>query len=162
MEHLAEKVEDREVKLEALESILGGQKLEDDSIPLGQPVQAGWLSSGFGTRIHPLTGKKHYHRGIDFAGREGSAVLAVASGVVTRSDRKRGYGKVVEINHGNGYVTRYGHNRTNLVKPGDTVRRGDVVALMGSTGKSTGPHVHFEVHRNGKIVNPSRYIRGSR
>ncbi|MCG8123970.1 MAG: M23 family metallopeptidase, partial [Candidatus Thiodiazotropha taylori] len=101
-------------------------------------------------------------KGMDFAGKAGSEVVAVAAGGVTWADDRYGYGKLVEINHGKGYITRYGHNAEILVEIGDRVKQGEVVAKMGSTGRSTGPHVHFEVVRNGKIVDPTKYILSKR
>ena len=98
-------------------------------------------------------------RGIDFAGRDGSDVLAVASGVVSWSGHRSGYGTMVEVSHGDGLSTRYAHNQENLVEVGDLVRRGEVIALMGSTGRSTGPHVHFEVFKHGRAVDPATYVR---
>jgi murein DD-endopeptidase MepM/ murein hydrolase activator NlpD len=97
---------------------------------------------------------------MDFAAKTGTSVLAVAGGVVTWSGKRFGYGNLVEINHGNGYVTRYGHNKENLVNVGDTVKKGESVSLMGSTGRSTGPHVHFEVLQNGRQINPERFVQG--
>lgn len=149
---------DREQKLSVLERLLMDRSLRERVFPSGRPVTEGWLSSGFGKRADPFTGKQEYHDGVDFAGKEGANVMSVGDGVVTWSGKRSGYGNLVEINHGNGYVTRYGHNRKQLVEIGDTVRKGQMIALMGSTGRSTGPHVHFEVLRNGKPVNPSRYI----
>ena len=98
------------------------------------------------------------HDGVDFAGAEGSDVIAVAGGIVTDASSRSGYGNIVELNHGNGYVTRYAHNHSLTGKVGDIVEKGQVIALMGRSGRSTGPHVHFEVLRNGKSVNPERYI----
>jgi len=121
-------------------------------------VDKGLLSSKFGKRIDPFTGEMEQHKGIDIAGKEGSDVLATGDGVVIWSDTRSGYGNLVEIDHGNGIVTRYGHNKALLVEVGDTVRKGQPVALMGSTGRSTGPHVHIEVLRDGKQVNPSQYL----
>jgi len=151
-------LDDREQKLSVLERLLMDRSLRERVFPSGRPVTEGWLSSGFGKRADPFTGKQEYHDGVDFAGKEGADVMSVGDGVVTWSGKRSGYGNLVEINHGNGYVTRYGHNRKQLVEIGDTVRKGQMIALMGSTGRSTGPHVHFEVLRNGKPVNPSRYI----
>ena len=108
-----------------------------------------------------LNGKKAFHQGIDFAGKKGSEIVAVASGVVTWSGKRDGFGYLVEVNHGNGLVTRYAHNQKNLVKVGDAVKKGQVIALMGSSGRATGPHVHFEVLRNGRSVNPIKYVRAS-
>ena len=98
------------------------------------------------------------HKGIDFAGKAGSDVIAVASGVVTRAERQAGYGYLVEIDHGNGFRTRYGHNAELLVERGTHVLQGETIGKMGTSGRSTGPHVHFEVIRNGKIVNPKPYV----
>ena len=104
-----------------------------------------------------MTGKVEFHDGIDYAGKPGSPLLAVASGIVTWSGVRYGYGNMVEINHGNGYQTRYAHNKKNLVVIGQKVDKGQVIGLMGSSGRSTGTHVHFEVVNNGKAVNPKKY-----
>jgi len=148
---------DREQKLSVLESLLMSRSLKERVMPSGRPIQDGWLSSRYGKRNDPFTGKQDFHHGLDFAGKRGSEVVAVGDGVVNWAGKRSGYGYLVEVNHGNGYVTRYGHNQKNLVKAGDTVKKGQQIALMGSTGRSTGPHVHFEVLRNGKTVNPARY-----
>jgi murein DD-endopeptidase MepM/ murein hydrolase activator NlpD len=113
-------------------------------------------------RNDPFTGKRTMHKGIDFAGKEGSDVVAVAAGVVTWAGVQNGYGMLVEINHGKGYVTRYGHNKALLVQVGDRVKQGQTIGKMGSTGRSTGPHVHFEVIHNDKVVNPTKYIQDER
>lgn len=159
MDRIAGLLRDREDKLSALEQMLMNRELLAEVTPSGRPVKKGWRSSGFGKRTDPFNGKKSYHRGVDFAGKRGSEVVAVASGVVIRSERASGYGNVVEIRHGDGYSTLYAHNQENLVKDGDVVTKGQSIALLGSTGRSSGPHVHFEVHRNGKIVNPNRFVR---
>ena len=153
--HLTDRLE----KLRVIESLLINSNYENDAYPAGRPIKKGWLSSPFGLRRDPLSGKKAYHKGIDFAAKAGSDVIAVAGGVVTIAKAKKGYGHLVEINHGTGYATRYGHNRKLLVKLGDAVKRGQVIAEVGSTGRSTGPHVHFEVRRNGKAINPRRFLR---
>ena len=129
------------------------------SAPGGRPLDSGYISSRYGTRPDPFTGKNAFHAGIDFAAAPGTRVLVVADGVVSFAGRDRNYGKLVEITHGNGYVTRYAHNSTLLVEPGQTVRRGDALALMGSTGRSTGTHLHFEVLRDGRHVNPMSFVR---
>jgi len=131
------------------------------AIPQGRPItdSNGWLSSYYGNRIDPFTGKKTFHKGVDFAGKQGSDVIAVADGIITWTGKRSGYGQLVEIDHGNGYVTRYAHNKKLLVKVGDRVKKGQTVAAMGSTGRSTGPHVHFEVLRDGKAVNPYNFIK---
>jgi murein DD-endopeptidase MepM/ murein hydrolase activator NlpD len=159
MDRIASLLSDREHKLNALEQLLMNRELLAEVTPSGRPVKKGWLSSGFGKRTDPFSGKKSYHRGVDFAGKRGSEVVAVASGVVVRSEKASGYGNLVEIRHADGYSTLYGHNQKNLVSEGDVVTKGDTIALLGSTGRSSGPHVHFEVHRNGQSVNPSRFVR---
>lgn len=156
---LSTALDDREIQLDILSELIQGQQLKSDATPSGRPVLAGWLSSRYGTRIDPFNGKKAWHEGVDFAGREGADIVAVASGVVSWSGERYGYGKMVEVAHGDGVITRYAHNQENLVKVGDMVRRGDVVALMGNSGRSTGPHVHFEVHKNGRPVDPASYLR---
>lgn len=153
---------DREQQLDILESLLSNRKLEEQSWLSGRPVEKGWISSYYGKRNDPFSGKPSFHHGIDFAGKEGSNVVAVASGVVTYTGSRSGYGEMVEISHGDGFVTRYSHNRENLVKPGDVVRKGQSIALMGSTGRSTGAHVHYEVYKHGRSVDPSSYVRRTR
>ena len=150
---------DREHKLGVVETLLMDRSLSERVIPSGRPIRKGWLSSKFGKRADPFTGKQEHHKGVDFAGREGADVLAVGDGVVTWSGKRSGYGNLVEINHGNGYVTRYGHNKANTVEAGETVKKGQQIAMIGSTGRSTGPHVHFEVLRNGRQVNPAKFIK---
>jgi murein DD-endopeptidase MepM/ murein hydrolase activator NlpD len=122
-------------------------------------VESGYISSLYGQRTDPFDGNQASHHGIDFAAVAGTQVLAVADGVVSHTGTDGGYGRMVEITHGNGYVTRYAHNAKLLVKPGQTVKRGDPIALMGSTGRSTGPHVHFEVLRDGRPMNPLSFVR---
>jgi murein DD-endopeptidase MepM/ murein hydrolase activator NlpD len=146
------------VQLLALENVILSRSLKDAIQPEGRPVEQGFISSYFGERQDPFTGHEAVHRGLDFAAASGSHVVAVAAGIVTWSDTRPGYGSLVEINHGNGYVTRYGHNQRNLVNVGQTVTRGQAVALMGSSGRSTGPHVHFEVLKDGRQVDPLTFI----
>jgi murein DD-endopeptidase MepM/ murein hydrolase activator NlpD len=149
---------DRNVQLSVIEDFLLSRKLRDEVHPEGRPVTSGYISSRFGNRNDPFTGRRAYHKGIDFAGRAGADVVAVASGIVTWSGDRYGYGEMVEVNHGNGYVTRYAHNADNLVQVGDTVKRGDLIARMGETGRATGPNLHFEVMLNGQAVDPLTYI----
>jgi murein DD-endopeptidase MepM/ murein hydrolase activator NlpD len=153
-DHLA----DRDRQLTVLEDLLLNRKLRDEVRPEGRPVTSGYVSSQFGSRTDPFTGRRAFHKGVDFAGREGAEVVAVASGVVIWSGERYGYGQLVEVNHGNGYVTRYAHNVDNLVAVGDTVRRGQVIARMGDTGRATGPNLHFEVLLNDEPVNPLTYV----
>lgn len=149
----------REVQFDLLAGLLSAEQLQAAATPAGRPIRRGWQSSPYGNRIDPITGKRAWHDGADFAGREGSDILAVASGVVSWSGYQNGYGNLIEVSHGDGLSTRYGHNAENLVEVGDLVRRGDVIALMGNTGRSTGPHVHFEVFKNGRTVDPATYVK---
>lgn len=153
---------DRERQMRVLEDLLLASRLQKQVRPSGWPIEPGWVSSGYGMRIDPFTGLRAYHAGVDFAAPVGSDVLSVASGIVTDVGERFGYGVLVEINHGNGYTTRYGHNSSAAVKVGDQVRKGQAIARIGSTGRSTGPHVHFEVMLNGKVVNPAQYIDAAR
>ena len=161
MNLLGEQLSNREAQLDTLESVLMNQNLKDRVYPQGRPVSAGWISSYFGKRTDPFTGKAAIHTGIDFAGKSGAEITAVADGIVTWSADRYGYGIMVELNHGNGYSTRYAHNLENLVSIGDEVKKGQVVALMGKTGRATGPNLHFEVLHNGSRVNPLKFIRES-
>ena len=161
MQMLDEQLSNREAQLGVLESVLMGQNLTDRVYPQGRPVGSGWISSYFGKRTDPFTGKPANHTGIDFAGKLGDQVVAVADGVVTWSADRYGYGVMVEINHGNGYSTRYAHNAENLVDVGDEVKKGQTVALMGESGRATGPNLHFEVLKNGRRVNPVNFIRAA-
>lgn len=155
---LEERVDLRNAQLAALENVLIARQLREQIHPDGRPVRQGFISSYFGSRQDPFTGHGAFHKGLDFASQAGADVVAVAAGIVTWSGERAGYGNLVEINHGNGYVTRYGHNSRTLVAVGDTVQRGDPIALVGSTGRSTGPHVHFEVLRRGRQVDPLTFI----
>jgi murein DD-endopeptidase MepM/ murein hydrolase activator NlpD len=159
LDELDTTVADREHKLAMLEQVLMYRSVSQRVTPSGSAVEQGLLSSKFGSRIDPFTGKREAHKGIDVAGKEGSVILAVGDGVVTFAGNRKGYGNLVELDHGNGYATRYAHNQDHLVSIGETVRKGQPVALMGSTGRSTGPHVHVEVLRDGKQVNPAKYLK---
>lgn len=120
------------------------------------------MTSGFGTRTDPFTGKAARHSGVDIAAAQGTPVYATGDGYIGRSDFVGGYGNLVEINHGNGYQTRFGHLSQRYVRSGQYVRRGMIVGLIGSTGRSTGPHLHYEVRYNGVAQDPRPYIRGMR
>jgi len=161
MQGLGQELDSREAQLGVLESVILNQNLNDRVHPQGRPVKSGWMSSYFGRRTDPFTGKTATHRGVDFAGKEGAEIVAVADGVVTWSSKRYGYGQLVEINHGNGYSTRYAHNSENLVAVGEEVKKGQTVALMGETGRATGPNLHFEVLHQGQRVNPVNFIRDS-
>lgn len=153
-------LQDRHIQLSALETLLRNRRLEEQALPAGAPAigDGTWVSSLYGYRTDPLTGAREFHQGVDFAGKLGTMVTAVADGIVIWSARRAAYGNLVEISHGNGYVTKYAHNKRNLVSVGQKVEKGEVIALMGNSGRSTGPHVHFEVVKNGKHVNPGRYL----
>ena len=144
----------------SFESLL--EKLEDQrnflaSTPAIKPT-TGWISSSFGYRKSPFTGRREFHSGLDIATRLGTPIVATADGVVNYVGRKGLLGNLVTINHGHGIITRYGHISKALVKRGAKVKRGETIALIGSTGRSTGPHVHYEVRLNGVPVNPKKYI----
>ena len=158
LSQLEQRVDLRESQLSALENLILARELKQEIHPEGRPVAHGFISSYFGERSDPFDGRDAFHKGVDFAGAQGSNVTAVAAGVVTWAGERSGYGKLIEINHGVGFVTRYAHNERTLVTVGQTVKRGEPVALMGSTGRSTGPHVHFEVLRNGRQVDPLSFI----
>lgn len=158
LEGLAVQLKSRESELGVLESLLRNREYHQGTVVAGRPVTWGWVSSAYGKRVDPFNGQMAWHAGVDFAGRDGSEVVAVASGVVTYADKRHGYGKMVEINHGDGYVTRYGHHASLAVTTGDIVKKGQVIGTMGSSGRSTGPHVHFEVLKNGRHVDPKAYV----
>lgn len=161
LDQLSAEVQDREQKLGVLENLFLNRNVQLAAQPTGPPVTGGYVSSLYGMRIDPFTGDVSMHSGMDFAGSEGEAVEAVAAGVVTWAGDRSGYGNMVEIDHGNGYATRYGHNETILVHVGEIVKKGQEIALMGSTGRSTGPHVHFEVLYNGVAVDPAKFVKAA-
>ncbi|MFQ3230475.1 M23 family metallopeptidase [Reinekea sp.] len=158
LNELGLQIENREQQLRVLNSLLGDRKIQSETFVAGRPISKGWMSSRYGYRNDPFNGNLAWHDGVDFAGKDGSTIVSVASGVVTWAGERYGYGNLVEINHGNGYVTRYAHAKEVLVEVGDVIKKADVIALMGSTGRSTGPHVHFEVLLQGKSVDPAKYI----
>jgi septal ring factor EnvC (AmiA/AmiB activator) len=129
LDGLSTQIKDRERQLSVLESLISTRNLSTQIVPGGRPVTQGWISSYFGQRTDPFTGHLAYHKGLDFAGPAGSQVVAVASGVVTYAKERFGYGKTVEINHGNGYVTRYAHNQRLLVTAGDTIQKGQAISF---------------------------------
>lgn len=133
-------------------------QLELSFTGIGKAVTNGWISSFYGPRYDPFTGRKAWHGGVDIAGKEGAEIKALAAGIVTFADSKGGYGQFIEIKHSNGLTTRYGHNKELLVKQGQVVRKGQTISLLGSSGRSTGPHLHLEVHKNGQAVDPGDYF----
>jgi len=159
LEQLEEQLEDRQQQLEILEGLMVDRKIQSDVFIAGRPLDRGWIASRFGQRPDPFTGRLTFHAGIDFTtGKSGADINTVAAGVVTWSGPRSGYGLMVEINHGNGFTTRYAHAEKLFVEVGDIVSKGQNIALVGSTGRSTGPHVHFEVYKNGRVVDPAAYI----
>lgn len=155
---LSARIDNRWAQLDTLQGVMNRGSSESAAFVSGLPVHSGWMSSSFGYRPDPFTGQTAWHNGVDFPGEVGSDILAVAAGVVTWADNREGYGLLVEVNHGNGYLTRYAHNSASKVKVGDIVKKGQILALMGNSGRSTGPHVHFEVYKDGRAVDPSSYI----
>ncbi|MBV1914305.1 MAG: M23 family metallopeptidase [Pseudomonadales bacterium] len=151
-------ISDRSRQLEILEAMLESRHIGQGLVVTRRPILKGWMSSPFGRRTDPFTGKPAWHAGIDFAGKQGSDIIAVAPGVVTWSGKRSSYGKMIEIDHGDGYVTRYAHAEQLLANKGDVISKGDTVAKMGSSGRSTGPHVHFEVYKQGRVVDPKTYL----
>lgn len=162
LDNLTRHANDREFQLGAADAVLFNQSIADQTALSGRPVSSGYVSSNFGKRNDPFSGQLAFHAGADFAGVEGDRVFSVAAGVVTWSGDRHGYGNLVEVDHGNGYVTRYAHNKRNLVKTGELVKKGQAVAQMGSTGRSTGPHVHFEILRDGKPIDPVKHMHAAR
>lgn len=158
IDNLTDQIQNRELQLETLQALLAKQKIQSDMFIAGRPITKGWMSSRYGRRTDPFNGNIAWHGGVDFAGKHGSDVISVAAGVVTWSADRNGYGTMVEINHGGGFSTRYAHNSENMVHVGDVVQKGQVIAKMGTSGRSTGPHVHFEVYKHGRAVDPATYI----
>ena len=161
LDRLSQVLADREEQLRVLEHLISARQTELSVMPGGWPVSRGYISSGYGMRSDPFTGHREFHAGLDFVVPEGSDVLAMGGGVVVWAGDHQAYGKMVEIDHGNGYVTRYAHNSKLLVTAGDIVRKGQVIAASGNTGRSTGPHVHLEVIQNGRHVNPAQFVQAS-
>ncbi|HWU68831.1 MAG TPA: M23 family metallopeptidase [Stenotrophobium sp.] len=158
---LSSQFDRQQAQLSALQSLLMDAKIESNLKPTGMPVP-GYISSYFGVRADPFDGHSARHTGIDISTPLGTRVHTVAEGMVTFAGVRSGYGNVVEIDHGNGYMTRYAHNSALEVRPGQHVQVGDVIAKAGSTGRSTGSHVHFEVWYDGRVVNPLAFVRNHR
>ncbi len=162
LDKLSAEFDHQEAQLDVLESLLRDRKIDNALLPSGMPVAQGYISSGFGERSDPFNGHQAIHLGLDFSAPVGTPVTSVADGVVTFVGERTGYGKVVEIDHGNGYMTRYAHNSEIVATVGERVRPGETIAKVGSTGRSTGPHCHFEVWLNGHPVNPMAYVKSKR
>lgn len=158
LSRLSRQVDERSDQLGVLEALVVTDSANKKFLPTLSPIEEGWFSSNFGWRVDPFNGQKSFHEGIDFPAESGTTVDAAASGKVIFADVHPAYGKMLEIDHGNGLVSRYAHCSTLLVKEGDLVVRGQRVATVGSTGRSTGPHLHFEVRLNGVPQNPARFL----
>jgi murein DD-endopeptidase MepM/ murein hydrolase activator NlpD len=158
IDDLGRRIDSRSGQFSALENVILGRQLSMEIKPSGRPVREGYISSYFGERMDPFNGEDAFHKGVDFASDAGSDVVAVASGIVTWAGPREGYGNLVEVNHGNGYITRYAHAARVLVTVGDEVERGQAVAVVGSSGRSTGPHVHFEVLKDGRQIDPMAFV----
>jgi murein DD-endopeptidase MepM/ murein hydrolase activator NlpD len=161
IDQLSGQFDAQQAQLEALRDMLMDRSIESSLRPTGMPVN-GYISSYFGGRPDPFSGHSARHTGIDIATPTGTPVTAVAEGMVTFAGQRSGYGDVVEIDHGNGYMTRYAHNSALIAHPGQRVRVGDVIAKAGSTGRSTGSHVHFEVWYHDRVVNPLAFVKSHR
>lgn len=148
----------REQQLELIEKLYANRSIQKELFIAGRPIGWGWMSSPYGYRSDPFSGKRAWHAGVDFAGKEGSDIMASASGVVTWAGERYGYGNLVEVSHGSGYSTRYAHCKEVVVEVGAIVEKGQVIAKMGSTGRSTGPHVHYEVIKNNRTLDPKKFI----
>lgn len=160
IENLDLHLEKRQKQLVRIEIALNNLHLIEQQYISGRPVKGkgSWISSHFGTRKDPFSGRLTRHKGVDIAGYTGMPIIATAAGIVTESGRRSGYGLMVEVQHGNGFVTRYAHAKELNVSIGDVVEKGQKIAIMGSTGRSTGPHVHYEILKHGKKINPNYYI----
>jgi murein DD-endopeptidase MepM/ murein hydrolase activator NlpD len=159
IDNMLAQLSDKQKQLAILESVMMSHNISAESFVAGRPVKSGWMSSQYGVRKDPFSGNPAMHKGLDFASLEENAgVYATGAGVVTWSGERWGYGKLVEIDHGGGLKTRYAHCQELLVKEGDVVTRGQQIAILGSTGRSTGPHVHYEVLRNNKQIDPYKYV----
>ncbi len=157
--NLVSQIDNRTDKLSAIEAILLQQRTQKNELPTGYPVNGAYNSSSYGWRVDPFTGRTAFHEGLDFTADVGTPIYASADGIVTSAEQTPDYGKIIKIYHGSGIETRYAHASELLVKEGDRVVRGQKIALVGSTGRSTGAHLHFEVRLNGEALDPRKYLR---
>jgi murein DD-endopeptidase MepM/ murein hydrolase activator NlpD len=158
MQHISTRLSNLDTQLAAIDYLLQGDRIEKNAKPHAWPSEGGWLSSRFGMRADPFTGERAVHRGVDIANRFGAPVLSTSRGIVTFAGKMKDFGYMVDIEHGYGYKTRYGHLSSLAVKVGDEVSDSQLVGRVGSSGRSTGPHLHYEVHRNGKSLNPATFL----
>lgn len=161
LDKLARGVERRGDYLNIAESELFNAKLKAKRLPTALPVDAEYNASGFGTRIDPITGQSAMHEGIDFIAQPGTPIMAAAGGVVIAAEWHHSFGNMIEVDHGGDIVTRYAHASVMLVKPGEVVRRGQKIAEVGNSGRSTGPHLHFEVRYKGIAQNPAKFLQAA-
>jgi len=161
LDQLSRQLESRGDYLGLIESEMMDERVKKNQLPTALPVEAQWNASSFGWRIDPFTGEQAMHEGIDFSAPPGTPIRAAAAGIVVAAERHPFYGNMVEIDHGNDLVTRYAHASKLLVKEGALVKRGQKVAEVGSTGRSTGPHLHFEVRFKGAAQNPNRFLQNA-
>ena len=159
LDSLTRQVDDRGDKLGVLESLFTLDSAKKKLIPTMLPVEGGWYSSNFGWRIDPFNGQRAFHEGIDVIAEKGTTIRAAAGGVVVYSEVHPQYGNMIEIDHGNDFITRYAHASKRTVKVGDVVLRGAKIGEVGNTGRATGTHLHFEVRQRGAPVNPARFLR---
>ena len=151
-------LDDRSDKLGVLDSFLMDDRLARKTIPTTLPITAGYYSSNYGQRIDPITGRSTFHTGVDLIAPQGTPVLAAAGGVVSAVEFQPEYGNIVDVDHENGLTSRYAHLSKSIVKVGDVVMKGQNIALVGSTGRVTGPHLHFEVREKGIPLNPNKFL----
>lgn len=161
MDELMQAAEKRDDYLSILESKLLQQSVLKDTLPNSSPVEAAYNSSSYGWRIDPFTGTRAFHEGLDFTAAVGTPIYAAAGGIVVFAEQTPDYGKIVKVDHGGGLETRYAHASKLLVKVGDRVEKGQVVALVGSTGRSTGAHLHYEIRVNGEPLDPRKYLQAN-
>lgn len=162
IDDLLRQVEERNDRLGVLEAMLLQQHLKKNTLPSGSPVNAGYNSSSFGWRVDPFTGKMAMHEGLDFMAEVGTPIYAAAGGIVAQAESTPDYGNIIKVDHGSGLETRYAHISRLLVKTGDRVEKGQLIAEVGSTGRSTGAHLHFEVRLNGVALDPRKYLQTPR
>lgn len=158
VESLSHQLEAKADVLSLLENQLLDERIRQNQLPTSLPLDSGWNASSFGWRLDPITGESAMHEGVDFTADVGTPVRAAAAGIVINVERHPAYGNVVDIDHGNDLVTRYAHNSKVLVQPGALVKRGQIISEVGNTGRSTGPHLHFEVRVKGAPQNPNRFL----
>ncbi len=159
LDRLAQQIDTRERQLGLLSAQIASVKLASDTQVKGEPVTSGAISYGFGRSSDPFAGKVTDYECVDFSGEVGSDILAIAAGAVTSFGEQAGYGNLVEISHASGFKTRYGHRQESLAQVGESVKKGQLIALIGTTGRSTGTHEQFEVYKNGRVIDPASYIR---